>query len=49
MLIEDINEPDIYVFPKLGIRDKDILLAVEQRIKIAMPLRILSVPSELFL
>lgn len=49
MPIEDINEPDTYVFPKLGTQDKNICLTVEQRIVVVMPLRILSALSELFL
>lgn len=30
MPIENVSEPDIYVFPKLGIQDIDICLTVEQ-------------------
>lgn len=41
MPVEDINEPDISVFSKLGTQGKDIHFTVEQKIMIAVPLRIL--------
>lgn len=49
MPVEDINEPDIYVFSKLRTQGKDICLTVEQRIMITVPLGILVLLSYFYI